>query len=110
LSVGAGSSPGEPGDTVEGGGADYEGLRVPDSGSISEASEDAGRPAASREIVGSDSRRGLGDRRGSNPSFSGEHPVQENFPPVGVSLEVVGYSWKGATLLEVPDLVSVRAL
>jgi uncharacterized membrane protein len=77
-------------------GADIEGLRLPNSGSVTEASEDAGSPGEDSERPDRGDQRSLVERRGSDPRSVEDHPGQEQFPQSVTSpLEVVGYAWSG---------------
>lgn len=80
-------------DEADGGGADSEGLRLPDPGSVAQAAEDAGGTAGDSERPDSSHQAGLAERGGSDQASVEAYERQEYFPPVSTSLEVVGYSW-----------------
>jgi uncharacterized membrane protein len=97
LSHGDNPASARPGDEADHGEASDEGLRLPDSEPVPDAAEDAGRTAEGGEgpdssYQGSVAKRGNGDQ-----GSAGVYPWQDQFPPVGTNLEVVGYSWNSPT-------------
>ena len=95
----------------EGEKAGYERLRLPDSGPVTEATEDAGVSGGESEGSGRDDQRSLVQRRGGDQGSIEDNPGQEQFPQsVSSPLEVIGYAAWSAPLPPPSDLAGYESI
>ena len=99
------------GDQADSSRADDQRLQVPDPGSVSEATEDAGSPGESSEGPDRSHQGSVVDRRGSDQGSVADYSQQDQFTrSVSSPLEVVGYAAWSAPLPAPQDLAGYEAI